>query len=180
MGIALGLFTLVGKLQLGQMSFGPLPSLPSNPPQRLHLGVPLNVEVSSAWQAYDVVSRMHLTLYFPKNMVCRQSTICRQTHRHTYASQMLVSPVSPSKPKFWYLHGSQFWVVLVPCLSEAGQSGLLWGVPPAVLGVTIPDDPASAGTLSTDGAGVREVVFPTLAMGLSISPCSMLELMGSR
>ena len=37
---------------------------------------------------------------------------------------------------------------------------------PAVLGVTIPDNPASAGTLSTGGAGVSEVVFLTPAMGL--------------
>ena len=39
---------------------------------------------------------------------------------------------------------------------------------PVVLGVTIPDDPTSAGALSTGGAGVREVVFPTPATGLSV------------
>ena len=50
---------------------------------------------------------------------------------------------------------------------------------PAVLGVIIPEDPVSVGTLSTDGAGVGEVVFPTPVMGLSILPCSKLELMGS-
>ena len=93
---------------------------------------------------------------------------------------MLVSPVFASKPKFQYLHGSQFQVALVPCLSGAGQSGLPWGVLPTVLGVIILDDPTSAGALSADGAGVGEVAFPTPAMGLSISPCSMLELMGSR
>ena len=55
----------------------------------------------------------------------------------------------------------------MPHLSEAGQSGLPWHVLPTVLGVTIPDDPASAGTLSTGGAGAGEVAFPTQAMGLS-------------
>ena len=65
-------------------------------------------------------------------------------------------------------------------LSEAGQSRLPWDVLPSALGVTIPDDPASAGTLSTGGAGVSEVVFPTPAMGLSVLSCTMLGLMGSR
>ena len=90
-----------------------------------------------------------------------QSSICQQTK----------IPVSPRE---------LVWVVLVPHQNGAGQSGLPWGVLPAGLGVIIPDDPASAGTLSTDGTGVREVVFLTPAMGLSISPYSMLELMGSR
>ena len=114
----------------------------------------------------------------PENSI--QSTICRQTHKSSHASQMLVSPVSASKPKFWYLHGSQFWVVLVLWISEAGQSGLPWGVLPSVLGVIIPDNPASADTLSTGGTGVGEVIFLTLAMGLSILLYSMLELMGSK
>ena len=93
---------------------------------------------------------------------------------------MLVSPVSASKPKFWYLHGSQFWVVLVLHLSRSGQSGLTWGVLPAVLGMIVPDDPTSAAALSTDSTGVREVVFPTPARVLSVLPCPVLELMGSR
>ena len=113
-------------------------------------------------------------------MVYRQSAICRQIQRPTHASQMPVSPVSASKLKFWYLHGSWFWVVLVPCLSGAGQSRLPWGVLPAALGVTVPDDPASADALLTGGAGVSKVVFLTLATGLSFSSCSMLGLMGSR
>ena len=75
---------------------------------------------------------------FLQKMVYRQSTIHRQTHKPTHVSQMLVSPVSASKVKFQYLHGSRFWVALVLCLSEAGCSGLPWGVLPAVLGVTIP------------------------------------------
>ena len=56
----------------------------------------------------------------PQKMVYRQNTICRQTHRLTHASHMPVSPVSASKPKFQHLHGSWFWVVLVPFLSGAG------------------------------------------------------------
>ena len=90
---------------------------------------------------------------------------------------MLDELVSACELKFWYLHGSQFQVVLVLCLSAAGQSRLPWGVPPAALGVTISDNPASAGALST---GVGEAVFPTPAMGLSFLSCSMLGLMGSR
>ena len=64
-------------------------------------------------------------------------------------------------------------------LSGAGQSGLPWGVLPAMLDVTILDHPASAAALSTGGAGIGEMSFLTPTMGLSISPCSMLELMGS-
>ena len=58
----------------------------------------------------------------------------------------------------------------MPCLSVAGQSGIPWGVLPAVLGTIIPDDPASAGALSTSGSGVGEVVFPTLAMSYPFCP----------
>ena len=86
---------------------------------------------------------------------------------------MLVGPVSASKPKFQYLHRNWFQVVLVPCLSDEGQSRLFWGVLPAALGVTNPDNPASAGTPSKGGAGVSEVVFPTPAMELSVSPCTV-------
>ena len=68
-------------------------------------------------------------------MVYRQSTICRQTQRPTFASRMQAGPVSASKPKFWYLHWSWFQVVLVLHLSGASQSGLPWGVlPPALDG----------------------------------------------
>ena len=93
---------------------------------------------------------------------------------------MLVSPVSATELKFQYLRGSWFLVVQVMHLSGAGQSRLPWGVLPAMLDVTIPDGSAPVGTLSTDGTGVREMLFPTPATGSSISLCSMLELMGSR
>ena len=140
-----------------------------------------------AWTLEWVVLGRHMMLQisvfyivFPQKMVYRQNMICRQTHRPTHASQMPVRPVFTNKPKFWYFHGSWFLVVQVPCLSRAGQSGLPWGVLPAVLDVTFPDGLAPAGTSSTDGAGVREMWFPTPAMGSSHLPCPMLELMGSK
>ena len=49
-----------------------------------------------------------------------------------------------------------------------------------MLGGVILDDAASAGALSTGGTGVGKVVFPIQAIGLSILPCSMLELMGTK
>ena len=68
----------------------------------------------------------------------------------------------------------------MPCLSGTGRSGLPWGVLSAKVDVTIPDGPASADALPTDGAGGREMSSPTPTMGLSFSPCSRLELMGSK
>ena len=76
--------------------------------------------------------------------------------------------------------GSWFLVVQVPCQSGAGQSGLLFGVLPAELGVTIPDGSAPTGASLTDGAGVGEMSFPTPATGLSSSLCSRLGLIGSK
>ena len=52
------------------------------------------------------------------------------------------------------------------CQRGAGQSGLLSGVLPAELGVTIPDSSAQTGAPLTDGAGVGQVSFPTPATGL--------------
>ena len=86
----------------------------------------------------------------------------RQIHRPTNVSQMLDGLVSASKLKFWYLHSSWFWVFCVPCLSGAGLSELPWGMLPAVLDVTIPYGPASAGSLPTDGIGVEVFVLSTL------------------
>ena len=179
-GLFLGPFTLVEELQLGQMSFGPLPSLPNNPSQRLHWGSSL--KCWSEEHLTDIRCCKYSAFYtvLPQKTLYRQSTICRQTHRPTHASQMLVNPVSASRPKFWYFHGSWFLVVLVPHLSGVAQCGLPWGVLSTMLGVTIPDDPAFPSALSTGGAGVTGVVFSTLAMGLSILSCSRLELMGSR
>ena len=91
----------------------------------------------------------------------RQDITWRQIHSPINALQMQDRLVAASKLKFWYLHGLQFWVFHVPHLWGAGWSGLSWGVLPAVLGVTIPDGPASAGSLSTGGTGV-EVLFSPL------------------
>ena len=106
-----------------------------------------------------------------------------------YADRYTGQPMHPRCQSVQYLPANQnsdtsmevvSWVVLVLHLSGAGQSELPWGMLLAVLDVIIPDNSASAGALSTDGNGVGEVVFPPLAMGLSVSPCFMLELMGSR
>ena len=60
--------------------------------------------------------------------------------------------ISANKPKFWYLHWTWFqaWV------------------------------PASAGSLSIDGAGVEVFVCSTPAMGASFSFCSRLQWMGNK
>ena len=130
---------------------------------------PAKLMLSSAWQTQDGTSAVLFTLYSSRKMH-RQNMAWRQIHRLIHASQMLDRLVSPCELKFQYLHGSQFWVVLVSHLSEADWSGLPWGVLPTVLGVTFPYDPASAGALSTGGAGVGEVVFPSLAMGCLFHP----------
>ena len=93
---------------------------------------------------------------------------------------MLGTLVSASKPKFWYLHGSWFWVVHVLHLSGAGQSGLPWDVLPAVFDVTIPDGSVSAGSLFTGGTEFELFVCSTPATGASFSFSSRLELMGNK
>ena len=55
----------------------------------------------------------------------------------------------------------------LPHLSGAGWSRLPSGGLPAVLGVTIPDGPASAGSLSTGGDGVKVLLFSTPAISAS-------------
>ena len=103
-------------------------------------------------------------------MVYRQNMTWRQIHTLIHVSQMLDRPISASKPKFWYLHGSQFWVFCTLHLSGAGWSRLLWGVLPAALGMTVPDGPASADSLSTGGTGVDVLLFSTPAKGSSSHP----------
>ena len=53
-------------------------------------------------------------------MVYRQDITWQQIHSPTNASQMLDGLVAVSKLKFWYLHGSWFWVFHVLHLSGAG------------------------------------------------------------
>ena len=114
-------------------------------------------------------------------MVCRQSTICRQICRPTYASQLPVSPVFASKPKFWYLHGSQLWMVLVLHLSGAGWSGLPWGVPPTVPGADHPRWTCISRCHYPHMAlESKRWYFPTLATGSSVLPYSMVRIDGKQ
>ena len=92
-------------------------------------------------------------------MVYRENITWRQIHRPTNVSQIPGGLVSASKPKFQYLHGSQFWIVCLPQLSGAGWSP--WDVLPAVLDMIIPEGSASAGSLSTGGTGVEAFVCST-------------------
>ena len=121
-GYSFWTFFLVGQLCLGQIISGPLP--PSkNWPQRLHWRNSPQCQMSDAEQTCDGISRVYLHCNAPE-MVYRQDKTWRQIHRPTNASQMLGGLISASKPKIWYLQGSWFWVFCVPCLSEAGWSGL--------------------------------------------------------
>ena len=64
LGFSLDFFTLVGELQLDQMSFDPLPSLPRNPLLELHVErVPLDAKVSGVQQAYFAISKVCSTLH---------------------------------------------------------------------------------------------------------------------
>ena len=99
-------FLMVGELQLNQMSFNPLPSLPMNP----------LVEVTSRefpgtlseWCSASMVHNQHSVFHTAPHLkvLYSQIKICKQTNRSTHASQMLVGLVSVSNPKFRYLQGS--------------------------------------------------------------------------
>ena len=61
------------------------PSVHSLPYPIIHLrgyikGIPLNAEVSSAWQTYDGASRVYITLYPPENGVQAQCNMQTDTH----------------------------------------------------------------------------------------------------
>ena len=99
-------FLMVGELQLDQMSFDPLPSLPMNP----LVGVmsrefPWTLsEWCSASMIRDQRSVFHTATHL--KVLYSQIKIHKQTRRSTHASWMLVGPVSVSNPKFRYLQGS--------------------------------------------------------------------------
>ena len=137
-------FLMVGELQLDQISFDPLPSLPMNP----LVGVTLREFpwTLSEWYSASMVYNQHSVSHTVPHLkvLYSQIKICKQTCRLTHASQMLVGLVSVSNPKFWYLQGSWPLVVQTPDLTGAGWSGLLWMLP------------------LTDGTGVREVLFSTV------------------
>ena len=104
-------FLPVGELQLDQMSFNPLPSLPMNP----------LVEVTSRefpwtlseWCIASMFCNQHSVFHTAPHLkvLYSQIKIHKQTCRSTCASQMLVGPVSVSNPKFRYLQGS--WPLVV-------------------------------------------------------------------
>ena len=161
LGFYLG-FLLVGELQLDQMSFYPLPSLPRNPLVKLwqESSPGCSSEWCSASIFCDQLSVSHTAPHL--KVLYNQAKICKQTCRSTYASQMPVGLASVNNPKFRYLQESWFLVVRMPHLTGAGWSGLFGML------------------LLADGTGVGEVVFSTLSSDPSASSCPMLELMGSK
>ena len=123
LGFCLG-FLLVEELQLDQMSFDPLPSLPRNPLVELHWeSFP---GCSSKWCSASIfhgqLSVFHTAPHL--KVLYNQAKIHKQTHGSTCASWMLVVLVSVNNPKFRYLQGSWFLVVWTLHLTGAGWSGL--------------------------------------------------------
>ena len=99
-------FLTVGELQLNQMSFNPLPSLPMNPLVEVTLReFPWTL---SEWCSASMVCDQHSVFHTAPHLkvLYSQIKICKQTRRSTHASRMLVGPVSVSNPKFQYLQGS--------------------------------------------------------------------------
>ena len=118
-------FLMVGELQLDQMSFNPLPSLPRN----RHMKVTLRV---SPWMLSErcstcIVCNQRGVVHTAPHLkvLYSQSSICKQAHGSTFTSWMFVGPVSVSNPKFRYLKGSCPLVVQMLHLTGAGWSGLL-------------------------------------------------------
>ena len=71
-------------LWLGSCNWAICPLVHSLPCPVIHLrgcieDVPLNVEVSSAQQTYDVVSRVHFTPYFPENSIQTEHNVQTDT-----------------------------------------------------------------------------------------------------
>ena len=99
MGFFLG-FSMVGELQLDQMSFNPLPFLPSNP----HIKVTSRVSpwTLSEWCSVCIVHNQHSVVHTAPRLkvLYSQIKICKQTCRSTFASWMPVGLVSVSNPKF--------------------------------------------------------------------------------
>ena len=102
LGFCLG-FLVVGELQLDQISFNPLPSLPMNP----LVGVMLREfpwmlsDWCSASMFHDQCSVFHTAPNL--KVLYSQTKIRKQTCRSTCASWMLVGLVSVNNPKFQYL-----------------------------------------------------------------------------
>ena len=124
LGFFLG-FLVVGELQLDQISFDPLPSLPRNPLVEVtsrEFPWMLN-EQCSASIVHDQHSVSHTAPHL--KVLYSQTKIHRQTCRSTRASRMLLDSGSANNLKFQYLQGSCPLVVQMPHLTGAGWSGLL-------------------------------------------------------
>ena len=119
LGFTLGFFTLVGELQLDQMSFDPLPSLLRNP--LLELCRESSPGCQSELCTASILCNLQSVFYTAplQKAVYKQARISKQTHRSTHASQMPVGLVSVDNPKFQYLQGSWFLVFQVPHLTGA-------------------------------------------------------------
>ena len=118
-------FSMVGELQLDQISFNPLPSLPRNP----HMKVMSRV---SPWTLSEgcstcIFCNQHSVAHTAPHLkrLHSQIRICKQTCRSTFASLMPVGLASVSNPKFQYLQGSCPLVVRALHPTGAGWSGLL-------------------------------------------------------
>ena len=105
LGFCLG-FLLVGEVQLDQMSFDPLPSLPRNPLVKLcrESSPGRSSEWCSANIFHNQLSVFHTAPHL--KVLYNQDKILKQTCRSTCASQMLVGLASVTNPKFRYLQGS--------------------------------------------------------------------------
>ena len=108
LGFCLG-FLLVGELQLDQMSFDPLPSLPRNPLVKLHQES--SPGCLSKWCSAsifcDQLSVFHTAPHL--KVLYNQAKICKQTCRSTCASWMPVGLVSVNNPNFDTSREDGFW-----------------------------------------------------------------------
>ena len=98
LGFTLGFLTLVGDLQLDQMSFDPLPSLPRIPLLELCwesspgcLSESCSVSIFCYHQSVFYKAPLLKVMY-------KQARISKQTHRSTHASQMPVGLVPVDNP----------------------------------------------------------------------------------
>ena len=88
-----------GELQLGQMSFGPLPFPAQESTLRSYIErVHLDAGVSCAWQTYDVASRVCFTLYLPRKCY---------TDKTQYVDRHIGQPMHPRCWSLQYLLTNQ-------------------------------------------------------------------------
>ena len=119
LGFFLG-FSMVGELQLDQMSFNPLPFLPRN--QHMEVASREFPWTLSEWCSASIFCNQHSVFHTAPclKVLYSQIKIHKQTCRLTFASRMPVGLVSVNNPKFQYLQGSFPLVVQTPHLTGAG------------------------------------------------------------